>query len=69
MVGFSVGMALLLAAAFIGYRQLALPWQSRIGGFVMLAGLALIQLAHLGFAPAMVDPAASLRGSPKMKPC
>lgn len=50
MVGFSVGMAMLLAAVFASYRQLALPWQSRAGGFVMLAGLALTQIAHLRFA-------------------
>jgi len=51
MVGFSVGMAMLLTAVFaVGYRQLALPWQSRLGGFVMLTGLALTQLAHLQFA-------------------
>ncbi len=50
MVGFSVGMAMLLAAVFASYRQLALPWQSRLGGFVMLAGLALTQIAHLRFA-------------------
>ena len=51
MVGFSVGMAMLRTAVFaVGYRQLALPWQSRLGGFVMLTGLALTQLAHLQFA-------------------
>lgn len=50
MVGFSVGMAMLLAALFASYRQLVLPWQSRIAGFVMLAGLVLTQLAHLQFA-------------------
>jgi len=56
MVGFSVGMALLLAAVFaVSYRQLALPRQSRIAGFVMLAGLALTQLAHLGVIPAEMD--------------
>lgn len=50
LVGFSVGMALLLAAALAtGYRQVPLPWQSRVAGFVMLAGLALTQLAHLDF--------------------
>jgi len=57
MVGFSVGMAMLLAAVFAaGYRQLALPWQSRLGGFVMLAGLALTQLAHLQFASDAMEP-------------
>lgn len=51
MVGFSVGMALLLAAVFAAsWRQLAMPVQSRVAGFVMLAGLALTQLAHLQFA-------------------
>src|SRR5688500_11543532 len=56
MVGFSVGMAVLLTAVFAGgYRQLALPWQSRLGGFVMLAGLALTQLAHLQFASDAMD--------------
>lgn len=57
MVGFSVGMALLLAAVLArGYRQLALPWQSRLAGFVMLAGLATTQLAHLQFASETMDP-------------
>jgi AraC-like DNA-binding protein len=56
MVGFSVGMAMLLAAVLAGYRQLALQWQSRLGGFVMLAGLALTQLAHLQFASDAMDP-------------
>ena len=56
MVGFSVGMAMLLAAVLAGgYRQLALPWQSRLGGFVMLAGLALTQLAHLQFASGAME--------------
>lgn len=49
MVGFSVGMALLLAAVFANYRQWVLPWQSRLAGFGMLAGLALTQIAHLQF--------------------
>lgn len=49
-VGYSLGMALLLSLAFAtGYRQLELPWQSRLAGFVMLAGLALTQLGHLEF--------------------
>ena len=57
MVGFSVGMAVLLAAVFAtGYRQLALPWPSRVAGFVMLAGLALTQLAHLEIASAAMAP-------------
>ena len=43
-------MALLLAVAFAtGYRNVALPWPSRVAGFVMLAGLALTQIAHLDF--------------------
>lgn len=51
MIGFSVGMALMLAAALAtGFRQVALPWQSRVGGFVMLAGLAVTQWAHLELA-------------------
>lgn len=55
-VGFSVGMALLLSVTFAsGYRQLDLPWQSRLAGFIMLAGLALIQLAHLKFASGSAD--------------
>lgn len=49
MVGFSLGMSLLLAAAFAsGYRDVPLPWQSRVAGFVMLAGLALTQWGHMG---------------------
>lgn len=58
LVGFSAGMALLLAAMLAGYRSLALPWQSRLAGFAMLAGLTLTQLAHLGFAPDMAGPPA-----------
>ena len=51
LVGFSVGMSLLLAVAFATvYRHLELPWQSRIAGYVMLGGLALTQLAHLDIA-------------------
>ncbi len=47
-VGYSLGMALLLALVFAsGYRDVPLPWQSRAGGFVMLAGLALTQWGHL----------------------
>lgn len=56
LVGFSVGMALLLTAVFaVGYRELALPWQSRLAGFAMLAGLALTQLAHLEPVRAAMD--------------
>lgn len=41
-------MAVLLSAVFVaGYRQLALPWQARLAGLVMLAALTLTQLAHL----------------------
>ncbi|HNV08447.1 MAG: helix-turn-helix domain-containing protein [Dokdonella sp.] len=48
LVGFSIGVALLLAAALaMGYRQVPLPWPSRVGGLLMLGGLALTQLAHL----------------------
>lgn len=51
MVGFSVGMSVLLMGVLaIGYRQLTLPWQSRLAGFVMLAGLAFTQLGHMAFA-------------------
>ena len=51
LVGFSVGMALLLALALAtGYRNLALPWPSRVAGFAMLAGLALTQVAHMDLA-------------------
>lgn len=62
MVGFSVGMAVLLAAALAtGFRQVGLPWQSRLAGFVMLAGLALTQLAHLDFAAGAGGPLPSRR--------
>lgn len=48
LVGFSIGAAVVLAAAFAtGYRDADLPWPSRVAGFVMLAGLALTQFAHL----------------------
>jgi AraC-like DNA-binding protein len=51
MVGFSIGMSMLLAVAFAtAYRHAPLPWQARVAGFVMLAGLALTQWAHLGMA-------------------
>ncbi|NZA26563.1 helix-turn-helix transcriptional regulator [Luteimonas sp. SJ-92] len=56
MVGFSLGMAALLMAVLAGgHRRLALPWQSRLAGLVMLAGLAITQLGHLEFATAAVD--------------
>ncbi len=49
-IGFSVGAALLLAIAFAStYRGLVLPAQSRIAGYVMLAGLACTQLFHARF--------------------
>ncbi|WP_374011642.1 helix-turn-helix domain-containing protein [Pseudoxanthomonas koreensis] len=51
MVGFSIGMALLLAGALAtGYRSAPLPWPARLAGFVMLAGLALTQWGHLEMA-------------------
>lgn len=47
-VGFSIGMSLLLAVAFAtGYRHAPLPWPARVAGFAMLAGLALTQWGHL----------------------
>ena len=62
MVGFSIGMSLLLAAAFAtGYRSAPLPWQARLAGFVMLAGLALTQVGHLGLL-AQADEALPARG-------
>ncbi len=49
-IGFSVIAALLLALSFASaYRGLAMPFQSRIGGFVMLAGLGSVQLLHAQF--------------------
>jgi len=51
MVGFSIGMSMLLAFTFAtGYRHAPLPWQARVAGFVMLAGLALTQFGHLEMA-------------------
>jgi AraC-like DNA-binding protein len=51
LVGFSIGAALLLTLAFAtAYRDLELPWQSRVAGYVMLAGLAHTQWAHLEIA-------------------
>lgn len=48
MVGFSIGMSLLLAVALAtGWRDAPLPWPARAAGLVMLAGLALTQWAHL----------------------
>jgi AraC-like DNA-binding protein len=48
--GFSIGASLLLALAFASvYRGLALPWQSRAAGYVMLLGLAVTQVFHARF--------------------
>lgn len=48
--GFSIGASLLLALAFASvYRGLALPWQSRVAGYVMLLGLAATQTFHARF--------------------
>lgn len=48
--GFSIGASLLLALAFASvYRGLALPWQSRVAGYVMLFGLAATQMFHARF--------------------
>ena len=48
--GFSIGAALLLALAFASvYRGLALPWSSRVAGYVMLLGLAATQMSHARF--------------------
>lgn len=47
MVGFSVGISALLGIAlFSAYRKVAIPWQSRAAGLVMLIGLALTQLGN-----------------------
>lgn len=49
-IGFSVGSALLLVLAFATvYRAMALPWQSRVAGYVMLIGLATTQVFHARF--------------------
>ena len=49
-IGFSVGAALLLVLAFATvYRSMALPWQSRVAGYVMLIGLATTQVFHARF--------------------
>lgn len=45
--GFSIGASLLLTLAFASvYQGLALAWQSRTAGYVMLLGLAVTQLFH-----------------------
>jgi AraC-like DNA-binding protein len=49
-IGFSIGASLLLALAFASvYRALALPWQSRAAGYLMLFGLAVTQIFHARF--------------------
>ncbi|MGL5001579.1 MAG: helix-turn-helix domain-containing protein, partial [Casimicrobium sp.] len=49
-IGFSIGAALLLVIAFAtAYRSIVLPLQSRIGGNVMLLGLAATQFFHARF--------------------
>jgi hypothetical protein len=49
-IGFSIGAALLLVIAFAtAYRGIALPWQSRVGGYAMLLGLAVTQFFHARF--------------------
>ena len=59
-IGFSVGIALLLALAFAStYSGLALPRQARIAGYVMLAGLACTQLFHARFLQAQIPELAS----------
>ena len=53
-IGFSVGAALLLAAAFAStYRGMAMPRQSRVAGYVMLIGLSLTQLLHARYLAGM----------------
>jgi AraC-like DNA-binding protein len=48
--GFSIGVSALLAIAFAtAYRGIALPWQSRVGGYGMLLGLSLTQFFHARF--------------------
>jgi AraC-like DNA-binding protein len=51
LVGFSIGMsALLVLALSTVYRGIELPWPARLGGYVMLAGLASTQWSHLQLA-------------------
>jgi AraC-like DNA-binding protein len=53
-IGFSVGAALLLAAAFAStFRGMAMPRQSRVAGYVMLIGLSLTQLLHARYLTGM----------------
>jgi hypothetical protein len=52
--GFSVGAALLLAAAFAStYRGIAMPRQSRVAGYAMLIGFSLTQLLHARYLTGM----------------
>ncbi len=49
-IGFSVGAALLLALAFASvYRDMVLPRQSRVAGYVMLLCLSATQIYHARF--------------------
>lgn len=49
-IGASIGASLLLILAFASiYRGLGLSWQSRAGGYLMLAGLSLTQVFHAQF--------------------
>ena len=49
-IGFSIGAALLLMIAFAtAYRSIALPRQSRTGGYAMLVGLATTQFSMRDF--------------------
>ena len=53
-IGFSIGAALLLMTAFaFTYRSMAMPWQSRVAGYVMLLGFALTQLFHARYLTEM----------------
>jgi AraC-like DNA-binding protein len=61
-IGFSIGAALLLMIAFAtAYRRIALPQQSRAGGYAMLVGLATTQFFHARFLTD-VDAALATRG-------
>jgi AraC-like DNA-binding protein len=61
-IGFSIGASLLLVLAFASvYRELALPWQSRAAGYVMLFGLAVTQIFHARFL-LDIDPELISRG-------
>lgn len=55
LIGFSMGAALLLALAFSTvYRHVDLPWLSRLGGYITLAGLLFTQWNHLRMIEAAV---------------